>query len=155
MEPALSLNCQPRESRLMSEILANVSCVALRGRGILITGPPGSGKSSLALALMDRGGELIGDDGVTLSQVGELVVATPPPNTEGLIEIRNVGLLEVPTARAPIAIVINLSAEAERLPLGHGKATLLGRDVPQVDLYPDTPFLALRAEAALEMHGLD
>ncbi len=139
----------------MSEVIANVSCVAMRGRGMLITGPSGSGKSSLALALMDRGAELIGDDGVTLAQVGELVVATPPPNTEGLIEIRNVGLLEVPTARAPVAIVINLASEAERLPLGHGSAVLLGREVPQVDLYPDTPFLALRAEAALEMHGLD
>lgn len=139
----------------MSEVVPNVSCIALRGRGVLISGPPGSGKSSLALALMDRGGELIGDDGVTLSQVGELVVATPPPNTEGLIEIRNVGLLEVPTARAPVAIVINLTREAERLPLGHGYRLLLGHQVPQVDLYPDTPFLALRAEAALEMHGLD
>lgn len=139
----------------MSKVLANVSCVAMRGRGILITGPSGSGKSSLALALMDRGAELVGDDGVTLAQVGELVIATPPPNTEGLIEIRNVGLLEVPTARAPVAIVINLTTAAERLPLGHGTAVLLGRKVPQVDLYPETPFLALRAEAALEMHGLD
>ncbi|WP_233548240.1 HPr kinase/phosphorylase [Aurantiacibacter zhengii] len=135
--------------------MANVSCVAMRGRALLITGPSGVGKSSLALALMDRGAELIGDDGVTLAQVGELIVATPPPNTEGLIEIRNVGLLEVPTARAPVAIVINLTPEAERLPLGHAAASLLGRDVPQVDLYPDTPYLALRAEAALEMHGLD
>ncbi|APE29200.1 HPr kinase/phosphorylase [Aurantiacibacter gangjinensis] len=139
----------------MSTTLPNVSCVAMRGRAMLITGGPGSGKSSLALALMDRGAELIGDDGVTLAQVGELVVATPPPNTEGLIEIRNVGLLEVPTARAPVAIVINLDPDAERLPLGHGAAMLLGKEVPQVDLYPDTPALPLRAEAALEMHGLD
>ncbi|WAT18807.1 HPr kinase/phosphatase C-terminal domain-containing protein [Aurantiacibacter sp. MUD11] len=139
----------------MSEVMPNVSCVAMRGRALLITGAPGSGKSSLALALLDRGGELIGDDGVTLSQVGELVVATPPPNTEGLIEIRNVGLLEVPTTRAPVAIVINLTTAAERLPLGHGMAILLGHQVPQVDLYPDTPALPLRAEAALEMHGLD
>lgn len=139
----------------MSEVMANVSCVAMRGRALLITGAPGSGKSSLALALLDRGGELVGDDGVTLAPVGELVIASPPPNTEGLIEIRNVGLLEVPTTRAPVAIVINLDPLAERLPIGHGNAVLLGRQVPQVDLYPDTPALALRAEAALEMHGLD
>ena len=140
---------------IATQVVANVSCVALRGHAVLITGPSGSGKSSLALALMDRGADLIGDDGVTLTQVGELVIATPPPNTEGLIEIRNVGLLEVPTARAPVAIVIKLTAEAERLPLGHDTAHYLGREVPQVALYPDTPFLALRAEAALEMHGLD
>jgi serine kinase of HPr protein (carbohydrate metabolism regulator) len=139
----------------MSTVMPNVSCVAMRGRALLITGEPGSGKSSLALALMDRGGELVGDDGVTLAQVGELIVATPPPHTEGLIEIRNVGLLEVPTTRAPVAIVINLTRHAERLPLGHGVAILLGKEVPQVDLYPDTSALPLRAEAALEMHGLD
>ena len=137
----------------MSELLANVSCVAMRGRGILIMGEPGSGKSSLALALLDRGAELVGDDGVTLEQDGDQIVASPPPNTAGLIEIRNVGLLEVPTATAPIAIVVNLTPEAERLPLGTGEALLLGRPVPQVDLFPDTPALPLRAEAALEIHG--
>lgn len=139
----------------MSEIIANVSCVAVHGRAMLISGPPGSGKSSLALALIDRGGELIGDDGVTLDEVADLVVATPPPNTQGLLEVRNVGLLEVPTTRAPLAIVIRLTPDAERLPLGIESATLLGHEIPLVDLYPDTPFLALRAEAALKMHGLD
>ncbi|MWV27724.1 HPr kinase/phosphorylase [Aurantiacibacter rhizosphaerae] len=139
----------------MSAVIANVTCVAMRGRAMMISGPSGIGKSSLALALMDRGAELIGDDGVTLDQVGELVVATPPPNTRGLIEIRNVGLLEVPTARAPVAIVLKLTKDAERLPLGHKTSLLLGREVPLVELYPDTPYLAIRAEAALEMHGLD
>ncbi|WP_340586737.1 HPr kinase/phosphatase C-terminal domain-containing protein [Erythrobacter alti] len=138
----------------MSEVLANVSCVAMRGRAVLITGAPGSGKSSLALALLDRGGELVGDDGVSLEWDGERVVASPPPNTEGLIEIRNVGLLEVPVTSAKVAIIINLTHDAERLPLGHGQALLLGREIPQVDLYPDTFVLALRAEAALEIHGL-
>lgn len=122
---------------------------------MLITGAPGTGKSSLALALLDRGGELVGDDGVSLSELGELVIASPPPNTEGLIEVRNVGLLEVPTTRAPVAIVISLNEDAERLPLGHGTVMLLGKPVPLVTLFPDTPALPLRAEAALEMHGLD
>ncbi|MGB3167533.1 MAG: hypothetical protein WBA68_12245, partial [Alteraurantiacibacter sp.] len=49
---------------------------------------------------------------------------------------------------------VNLTPKAERLPLGHGEAMLLGQAVPQVDLYPDTPALPLRAEAALEMFGL-
>ncbi|GGD48339.1 serine kinase [Erythrobacter arachoides] len=134
--------------------LANVSCVAMRGRGVLITGDPGSGKSSLTLALLDRGGTLVGDDGVDLAIEGGRVVAHPPEHTAGLIEIRNVGLLEVPVTSAPVAIVIHLAHDAERLPLGAGEASLLGIGVPQVDLYPDSPVLALRAEAALEIHGL-
>ncbi len=138
----------------MSDVMANVSCVAMRSRGVLITGVPGSGKSTLALALLDRGGELVGDDGVALEWDGERMLASPPPNTEGLIEIRNVGLLEVPVISAPISIVINLTTNAERLPLGHGQALLLGQEIPQVDLFPDTYALPLRAEAALEIHGL-
>lgn len=138
----------------MSDVMANVTCVSMRGRGVLISGEPGSGKSSLALALLDRGGELVGDDGVALEWDGTRIIASPPPNTEGLIEIRNVGLLEVPATSAPIAIVIHLTTDAERLPLGHGQALLIGREIPQVDLYPDTYVLPMRAEAALEIHGL-
>jgi len=126
----------------------------MRGRGILIMGEPGSGKSSLALALLDRGGELVGDDGVALEWDGDRIIASPPPHTEGLIEIRNVGLLEVPTTSAPVSLVITLAADAERLPLGHGQALLIGHEIPQVDLYPDTYALPMRAEAALEIHGL-
>lgn len=139
----------------MSEILANCSCVSMRGRGLLITGEPGSGKSSLALALLDRGAELVGDDGVALTLEDRLVLAAPPPNTAGLIEIRNVGLLEVPTSSAPIAIAIHLSASAERLPLGPKELLLLGQPIPYISLYPDSPVLPLRAEAALEIHGLN
>ena len=138
----------------MRDVMANVSCVSMRGRGIVISGEPGTGKSTLALALLDRGGELVGDDGVTLDWDGERVFASPPPNTEGLIEIRNVGLLEVPCTSAPVSIIINLAADAERLPLGHGQALLIGQEIPQIDLYPDTYALAMRAEAALEIHGL-
>lgn len=139
----------------MSQTIANVTCVALQGRAMLITGPPGSGKSGLALALLDRGAELIGDDGVTLEEVEGRIVAAPPPNTRGLLEIRNVGLMKMPTVRAPVTIVINLSADAERLPPSPQTTMLMGHEFPQVDLWPDTPFLALRAEAALKMHGLD
>ena len=47
--------------------LIQASCVAIGGRGLLILGAPGSGKSSLALALIDRGARLIGDDGVQIA----------------------------------------------------------------------------------------
>lgn len=40
--------------------LHQATCVAIGGRGVLIEGLPGSGKSSLALALIDRGAQLVG-----------------------------------------------------------------------------------------------
>ena len=42
------------------------SCVAIGGRGVLIEGDPGSGKSSLVLALLDRGAHLVGDDSLLI-----------------------------------------------------------------------------------------
>ena len=93
------------------------SCIAVGGRGLLIQGAPGSGKSSLALALIDRGAMLVGDDGVTVTANGPLLWASPPPNIAGLIEIRNVGLLTRPVSSpVPIALAVQLDPAAPRMP---------------------------------------
>ncbi|HSF13162.1 MAG TPA: serine kinase, partial [Erythrobacter sp.] len=67
-------------------LVMQASAVAIDGRGLLIEGPPGSGKSSLALALIDRGAGLIGDDAVTVAPESGLLIAAPPPNIAGLLE---------------------------------------------------------------------
>lgn len=137
----------------MSAIPHQASCVSLQGRGLLIEGRPGSGKSSLALALIDRGAVLVGDDGVLLEERNGRVWALPPPNIAGLLEIRNVGLASLPAEAAPVALVIRLDTEAPRLPEGAEPTTLAGVGVPLIRLYPDTPALPLRAEWALALHG--
>lgn len=138
----------------MSQLI-QASCVAIGGRGLLILGPPGSGKSSLALALIDRGASLIGDDGVRIAAQGGLLRAAPPPNIAGLLEVRNVGLLTYPTvADIPLAIAIRLDPDATRLPEVAEMATLAGIDLPCIALWPGSPVLALRAEAALQRWGL-
>lgn len=138
----------------MIEVLANVSCIAIEGRGVLIAGKPGSGKSSLALALIDRGAQLIGDDGVTLQAETDRVNASPPPEIAGLIEIRNVGLVRMATTSAPLALSLRLTDEAPRLPEGPDALTLCGLTIPQIALHPHSPVLALRAEWALKQFGL-
>ncbi|HEY6868656.1 MAG TPA: HPr kinase/phosphatase C-terminal domain-containing protein, partial [Novosphingobium sp.] len=86
-------------------MLYQATCVAIGGRAVLITGEPGSGKSSLALALIDRGALLVGDDGVALAARAGRLLASPAPATTGLIEVRNVGLLTRPVARGvPVAL---------------------------------------------------
>ena len=97
------------------EILLQASAVAINGYALLIEGQPGSGKSTLALELIDRGALLIGDDGVKLSREGETVIASPPPNIAGLIEIRGVGLASIDCVTAPVALGISLVDEAERV----------------------------------------
>lgn len=137
----------------MSAIPHQASCVAIGGRGALIEGPPGSGKSSLALMLIDRGASLVGDDGVLLEARGGRLWALPPPNIAGLLEIRNVGLATLPAEAAPVALVLRLDPEAPRLPESIDRMTLAGVSVPFVRLWPDTPALPLRAEWALALHG--
>ena len=142
----------------MSATIANVSCVAVGGRdalrGVLIEGAPGSGKSSLALALIDRGAVLVGDDAVTLESRDGRLHAAPPPNIAGLIEIRNVGLVELPAVSAPLALVIRLDPAAPRYIDAAGRVERAGHALPLVALFPDSPVLALRAEHALQRYGL-
>jgi serine kinase of HPr protein (carbohydrate metabolism regulator) len=133
---------------------ANVSCVAIAGRAVLIEGPPGCGKSSLALALIDRGAVLVGDDGVSLEPRDGRLWALPPPNIAGRLEIRNVGIVELPTAEAPLALAIVLREQAPRYVERAETVAIEGFAVPVILLWPGGAVLAQRAEWALRIHGL-
>jgi serine kinase of HPr protein (carbohydrate metabolism regulator) len=134
--------------------LHQATCVAIGGRAILIEGPPGSGKSSLALALIDRGATLIGDDGVELEARAGWLWALPPPRIAGLLEIRNVGVVSYPTMKAPLALAVRLDPDAPRFIEVPDTVEFLACAVPLVRLWPDTPVLALRVEHALNRFGL-
>lgn len=90
----------------------------MSGRGVLVRGAAGSGKSALALALMARGGRLIADDQTCLARRGAAVLAWAPAPILGLIEARGIGLIETnPAPPTAIALVVDLDeAETERLP---------------------------------------
>lgn len=139
----------------MSGTPHQATCVAIHDRAVLIEGAPGAGKSSLALALIDRGAVLVGDDGVLLEPQGNRLLASPHPNISGLIEVRNLGLLAMPTTAAvPVALVITLDRDAPRHIDTAEAVTRAGIALPHVRLYPDTPALPLRAELALTTYGL-
>ncbi len=129
--------------------------VSIKGRALVIEGEPGNGKTSLALALIDRGAALIGDDGVRLDVRAGRLFASPPPYTAGLIEVRNLGLLPWPTVSdVPVAMLLRLDPEAPRFIDVAEQAELGGVALPMVRLWPNGAVLALKAELALERFGL-
>ena len=131
------------------------TCVAIAGRAILIEGPSGAGKSSLALALIDRGAVLVGDDGVILEHEGARLLASPVPETAGLLEVRGLGLVTMPVATAmPVALLLVLDPEAPRFIEAPERALRHGAALPLIRLWPDSPVLHLRAEMALRTYGL-
>lgn len=86
---------------------------------VLLMGPPGSGKSDVALRLIAQGGQLIADDQTNLSSDTESLFAHAVESIAGLIEVRGVGIIRLDhTSKAPIALAVNLdpSAAPNRLP---------------------------------------
>ena len=110
----------------------HASCVAVSGRGVLIIGPSGSGKSALALQMMAYGALLVADDQTEVSVEGSLMARCAATLT-GMIEARGVGVLRcVPLPQAPVVLVVDMAAsEPDRLP-PHRKVTLLGTEVDLV-----------------------
>lgn len=111
------------ESALQNPLHA--SAVALGGKGLLILGPSGSGKSSLALELMGLGAVLVADDRVHLVRAGTRLIASAPDAIRGRIEARGIGILKADAvAEAEVALVVDLATqETERLP--HQKQVML------------------------------
>ena len=138
-----------------SSIILSASAVAIGGVALAIEGPSGSGKSSLALALIDHGARLIGDDGVALAREGDRIIASPPPNIEGLIEVRGVGLCEMPIAQpCPLALILRLDVGGERLPESAPLRDILGVEIPSLPFSPGNIAPAVRAEMALRKFGI-
>ncbi len=111
------------------EIL-HASCIALAGRGVLIRGASGTGKSALALQLMALGAGLVADDRVIVKRAGARLIASCPPAIAGRIEARFVGLLRADAVGpVPLALVVDLDrAETERLP-PHRRTSVLGLEL--------------------------
>ena len=105
------------------------SCVSRDGDGVLLVGPPGSGKSDLALRLLGRGFELVADDRVDIADG----IAAPPAALAGLLEVRGLGIVRLPyAATRPPGLGRGLGAAAERLP-APGRHAGLGLPLIRLD----------------------
>ncbi len=131
----------------------HASAVLVGRRAVLIRGPSASGKSRLALELIEAGrigtvlfARLVADDRVHLEAVGGRLLARPAAALAGLIEVRGVGLLRA--AHEPSAVVgfvVDLAAaDAVRLPEpDKRRADIDGILLPRLAVAPDAAALPL------------
>jgi HPr kinase/phosphorylase len=104
------------------------SCAARDGAGVLLMGPPGSGKSDLVLRLLSRGFDLIADDRVDIADG----IASAPASLAGMLEVRGLGVMHLPhRPQAALALVVELGAAPPRMPVPTRHAML---DLPQVGI---------------------
>lgn len=99
--------------------MIHATCVAIDGAGVLLRGPSGSGKSDLALRLIDGGAQLVADDQVVLERLGDGLWASAPPTIRGRMEVRGIGIVDLPCLDAvPVGLIVDLVAgdSVERLP---------------------------------------
>jgi len=116
--------------------LVHGTAVQLGRAGVLLRGPSGSGKSDLALRLIEAGACLIADDQVALAVDGGDLWLSAPPAIAGMIEARGLGILRLPRVpRAALRLVCDLVPrdQVERLP-ERGDCMLLGVAVPHLAL---------------------
>ena len=96
----------------------HATTVAINGKGVLILGPSGSGKSALALELMALGAVLVADDHSRVTARNGQLIAHAPPRMQGVIEARHVGLIRVHHVETvPLRLAVDMGqVEPERLP---------------------------------------
>ena len=136
--------------RLSSET-THATAVSLKGRAVLIQGPSGSGKSDLALRLIDRGFNLVSDDQTIIRKDGSRLLASAPPTIAGKLEIRGIGIVDMPAETdIPVAMIVELTSEFQRLPDDARERLILGVPVPLITLDAKTASAAAKVALALE-----
>jgi serine kinase of HPr protein (carbohydrate metabolism regulator) len=140
--------------RLSSETL-HASTVALDGRAVMISGPSGSGKSDLALRLLDRGFTLVSDDQTIVRKDKERVLAAAPPTIRGKLEVRGVGIVDIESIDdVPLALVVELTSDIQRLPDDSRERLVLDVKLPLISVDAMTASAPSKVALALERLGL-
>lgn len=143
-----------RGPRLSAETL-HASTVALDGRAVLIAGPSGSGKSDLALRLLDRGFALVSDDQTIVKRDGDRLIACAPPTIAGKLEVRGIGIVEIKQVDdIPLVLAVELTSDIERLPDDSRERVVLGLPLPLITIDAMTASAPSKVAFALDRFGL-
>ena len=115
----------------------HATTIAIDQQGILLSGPSGSGKSDLALRLIEAGATLVSDDYTEISLEDGRLMARPPVSIAGLMEVRGMGVVKVPFLHEiSLSLRCDLMAASaiERLPEGPMTSELEGYLLPTLPL---------------------
>lgn len=141
--------------RALSAETVHASSVAIDGRAVLITGPSGSGKSDLALRLLDRGFTLVSDDQTVVRRDGDRLIASAPPQIAAKLEIRGIGIVEMEIeSDVPVALLVELSSDIQRLPDDSRERPLLGVPLPLISIDALTASAPAKVALALDRLGI-
>lgn len=136
----------------MAPVRLHATCVRVLGLGVLLVGASGTGKSDLALRLIDRGAELVADDQVIISRDRSDLIARPPENFGGMLEINGVGIFQLPFQAETIlalAVVLKKADEIVRLP-EPGHTDLLNLTLPELAINPWEISASIKVEMAVK-----
>ena len=140
--------------RLSAETV-HASTVALDGRAVLITGLSGSGKSDLALRLLERGFTLVSDDQTMVKRDGNRLVASAPPAIAGKLEVRGLGIVDMEhVEQVPVALLVELTGEIQRMPDDSRERPILGVRLPLISIDAMTASAPSKVALALDRMGL-
>lgn len=133
-------------------IRMHASCVVIGSHAVLIEGASGSGKSDLALRLIDRGARLLSDDYTELVAEGGRAIASAPATITGQIEVRGIGIVGMPPAPPhPVALLVR-AGTPERMP-EPATFAIAGLTVPMIVLSLTESSAPLKVELALKALG--
>jgi serine kinase of HPr protein (carbohydrate metabolism regulator) len=138
-------------TRLSSETI-HASCVAIGDVAVLIEGRSGTGKSDLALRLIDRGAVLVSDDYTALTRKDGKLVASAPANLAGKLEVRGLGIVEMPHVDGiPVALIVAIVEAPPRMPGPGRRRTVAGVEIREVALPALEPTSPIKVELALKL----
>lgn len=130
----------------------HASCVELQGVGVLLLGPSGSGKSDLALRLIDAGACLVADDQVSIERRADRLFGSAVEALAGLLEVRGLGIVRLPCSTAAelgLAVALEIAGARDRLPDPATSYSLLGLALPCLHLDPRAASAGAKIRLAL------